>query len=193
MPKEPALRQVRLDLALAAIIKEENLEATDEEVEAEFKKMAEQYNMDLETVKKYLQADQVKDQILTRRLWPSWWTAPPPSSPRKKAAKKAEDGEEGEEKKPAKKTTRKSSKKTEEAQEPKKLPRKRSPPPRSGLTTFSPACSMTASSFWAKRSTPPPPAWWWPSCCIWRPRTPIRTSSSISTAPAVRHRRHGHL
>ena len=52
-----------MDLAMAAIIKAENIEATDEEVEAEYKKMAEQYGMELETVKKYLQADQVKDQL----------------------------------------------------------------------------------------------------------------------------------
>ena len=115
--KEPALRQVRLDLALAAIIKEENLEATDEEAEEELKKMAEQYNMDLETVKKYLQVDQVKDQILTRKAVAIVVDSATAVKPEKKAAKKAEDGEEGEEKKPAKKTTRKSSKKTEEAQE----------------------------------------------------------------------------
>ena len=34
--KEPALRQVQMDLATAAIIKAENIEASDEEVEAEF-------------------------------------------------------------------------------------------------------------------------------------------------------------
>ena len=115
--REPALRQVRLDLALGALIKEENLEATDEEAEEELKKMAEQYNMDLETVKKYLQVDQVKDQILTRKAVAIVVDSATAVKPEKKAAKKAEDGEEGEEKKPAKKTTRKSSKKTEEAQE----------------------------------------------------------------------------
>lgn len=115
--KEPAERQVRMDLALAAIIKEENLEATDEEAEEELKKMAEQYNMDLETVKKYLQADQVKDQIVTRKAVAIVVDSATAVKPEKKTAKKAEEGDEGEEKKPAKKTTRKSSKKTEEAQE----------------------------------------------------------------------------
>ena len=115
--KEPAERQVRMDLALAAIIKEENLEATDEEAEEELKKMAEQYNMDLETVKKYLQADQVKDQIVTRKAVAIVVDSATAIKPEKKTAKKAEEGDEGEEKKPAKKTTRKSSKKTEEAQE----------------------------------------------------------------------------
>lgn len=46
--KEPALRQVKMDLATAAIIKAENIEASDEEVEAEFAKMAEQFGMDVE-------------------------------------------------------------------------------------------------------------------------------------------------
>ena len=52
--KEPALRQVKMDLATAAIIKAENIEASDEDVEAEFAKMAEQFGMDVEMVKKYL-------------------------------------------------------------------------------------------------------------------------------------------
>lgn len=47
--KEPATRQVRMDLAMRAIIEAEKLEATDEEVEAEFQKMADEYNIDLET------------------------------------------------------------------------------------------------------------------------------------------------
>ena len=112
--KEPALRQVRLDLALAAIIKEENLEATDEEAEEELKKMAEQYNMDLETVKKYLQVDQVKDQILTRKAVAIVVDSATAVKPEKKAAKKAEDGEEGEEKKPARKSTKKAAEKKED-------------------------------------------------------------------------------
>ena len=65
--KEPALKQVRMDLAMAAIIKEENIDATDEEVAAEFQRMADQYGMDLETVKKYLQAEQVKDQLKSQK------------------------------------------------------------------------------------------------------------------------------
>mgnify|MGYP000609286527 CR=1 FL=1 len=56
-----------MDLAMAAIIKEENIDATDEEVEAEFQRMADQYGMDLETVKKYLQAEQVKDQLKSQK------------------------------------------------------------------------------------------------------------------------------
>ena len=110
--KEPALKQVRMDLAMAAIIKEENIDATDEEVEAEFQRMADQYGMDLETVKKYLQAEQVKDQLKSQKaiaVVVDSATAVKAEKPAKKTAKKAEDaeGEEAAEEKPAKKTTRK--------------------------------------------------------------------------------------
>lgn len=122
--KEPALRQVRLDLALAAIIKEENVEASDEEVEAEYQKMAEQYNMDVEMVKKYLQADQVKDQLITRKAVAIVVDSAVATKPEKKAAKKAdEDGEEKKAKKPAaKKTTKKAEAAEGEEEKPAKKP-----------------------------------------------------------------------
>ena len=62
--KAPALGQVRMELAINAIVKAENLEATDEEVEAEYAKMASQYGMDVESVKKYMEADVVKEQVV---------------------------------------------------------------------------------------------------------------------------------
>jgi len=65
--KEPALRQVRMDLAVMAIIKAENIEASDEDVSAEYQSMADQFGMDLETVKKYLQEEQIRDQVKSRR------------------------------------------------------------------------------------------------------------------------------
>ena len=132
--KEPALKQVRMDLAMDAIIKEENIDATDEEVEAEFQKMADQYGMDLETVKKYLQADQVKDQLKSQKaiavVADSATAIKPEKKTARKSAKKAEDAE-GEEKpaeeKPAKKTTRKKAEKAEDTVEgEEKKPAKRS-------------------------------------------------------------------
>ncbi len=65
---EPATRQVRMDLAVAAIIKEEGLEASDEEVEAEMKNIAEKYGMDLESIKKYLPAEEVKEQVIREKV-----------------------------------------------------------------------------------------------------------------------------
>ena len=65
--KGPALRQVLVDLAIAAIVKAENIEVNDEEVEAEYSKLAEMYGMDVETVKKYVTVDQIKDQLCTKK------------------------------------------------------------------------------------------------------------------------------
>ena len=118
--KEPAERQVRMDLAMAAIIKAENLEATDEEVEAEFKKLAEQYNMELDTVKKYLQPEQIRDQVISRKAVAVVVDSATAEKPKKAAAKK-EDAAEGEEKKPAKKTA----KKAEAAEDEEKKPAKK--------------------------------------------------------------------
>ena len=66
--KEPAQQQVRMDLAIEALIKAEGIDATEEEIEAETKKVAEQYGMDLEMVKKYLPADQVKEQVVREKV-----------------------------------------------------------------------------------------------------------------------------
>ncbi len=126
----PALGQVRMDLALAAIVKEEKLEASDAEVDAEMEKVAQQYGMDLETVKKYLRADEVKEQVLREKaikvvadsakaVAPEAAEAaeeekPAKKSAAKKTAKKAEDGEEKPTKKPAaKKTAKKAEDKAE--------------------------------------------------------------------------------
>ena len=120
--KEPALRQVKMDLATAAI-KAENIEASDEDVEAEFAKMAEQFGMDVEMVKKYLSKEQVHDQILTQKAVAVVVDSATAEKPAKKTAKKAETAE-GEEKKPAKKTTKKAE--TAEGEEkPKKAPAKK--------------------------------------------------------------------
>ena len=62
--KEPALRQVRMDLAVNAIIKEENLEASDEEVEKQYTDLAEKYSMDVNELKKYLDETSVRAQII---------------------------------------------------------------------------------------------------------------------------------
>ena len=117
--KEPAERQVRMDLAVAAIIKAENLDATDEEVEAEFKRLAEQYGMELDMVKKYLQADQVKDQLISQKAVAVVVDSATATKPEKKAAKKStkktEETAEGEEKPAKKPAAKKTTKKAEES------------------------------------------------------------------------------
>ena len=98
----PAAEQVKMDLAVEAIIKAEGLEATDEDVENELKNMAEKYGMDLETVKKYLRPEDVKEQVIREKAVKIVADSAVAVAP---AEEKAELEAEGEvvEKKPAKK------------------------------------------------------------------------------------------
>ena len=79
--------------------------------------MADQYGMDLETVKKYLQAEQVKDQLKSQKaiavVVDSATAVKAEKKPAKKTTRKKAD-EDGEEKKPAKKATKKAAAKKEE-------------------------------------------------------------------------------
>ena len=103
--KEPALRQVRLDLALAAIIEAESVEAADEDVEKEYTDLAEKYGMDVENVKKYLTRDVVEDQVKSRKAVAIVTDSAVATAP-------------VEEEKPAKKTAaKKSEEKSEETEE----------------------------------------------------------------------------
>ena len=64
----PAADQVKMDLAVEAIIKAEGLEASDEDVENEMKSVAGKYGMDLDTVKKYLRPEDVKEQVIREKV-----------------------------------------------------------------------------------------------------------------------------
>ena len=65
--REPALKQVRMDLAIGAIIDAEKLEASDEDVAAEYEKLAEDSGMDVESIKKYYDEERVREQVLTKK------------------------------------------------------------------------------------------------------------------------------
>ena len=121
----PAAEQVKMDLAVEAIIKAEGLEASDEDVENEMKSVAEKYGMDLDTVKKYLRPEDVKEQVIREKvvkLVADNAVAVAPAEekveleekgeivekkPAKKAAAKKTEGEKAEKKPAAKKTAKK--------------------------------------------------------------------------------------
>ena len=65
--KEQAEKQVKLDLALEKIIELEKLEVSDSDVEDEYKKYSEAYNMDVEQIKKVIPAENIKPEILNRK------------------------------------------------------------------------------------------------------------------------------
>ena len=91
--KEPALRQVRMDLAMTAIIEAEKIEATEAEVEKEYADMAEKYGMDVETVKKYLTADVVSDQIKSQKAIRIVTASATVAAPAEEQAEEAEKAE----------------------------------------------------------------------------------------------------
>ena len=116
--REPAVRQVKMDLAIAAIIKAENLDVTDEEIEEKYKSMAEQYGMELDMLKKYLDAPTVRNQLLNEKA-----IAVVVDSAKAEKPAKAEKTEGEEEKKPAKKTAKKAAE-GEEEKKPAPAPKK---------------------------------------------------------------------
>lgn len=65
--KERAETQVRLNLALEKIIEKEKIEVTEEDIEAEYKKYADAYNMDIDTIKKAVSAESLKPELAFRK------------------------------------------------------------------------------------------------------------------------------
>ena len=109
-----ALRQVQMELVLTAVAEAEKLEVSDEEVEAEMGRLAEQYGLQLELVKAAVSAEDLKKDLCLKKASDLVIAeAKVGKAAKKKAAKKAEAAE-GEEKP---KRTRK--KKAETAEEPK--------------------------------------------------------------------------
>ena len=65
--KERAETQVRLNLALEKIIEKEKIEVTEEDIESEYKKYADAYNMDIDTIKKAVSAESLKPELASRK------------------------------------------------------------------------------------------------------------------------------
>lgn len=109
--KENAEAQVKLTLALEAIVKAEGIEATEEELNEEYQKLAKTYNMDIEQIKKAIAAETLAGDIKSRKAVElvkanAIITEEKKPAAKKPAAKKKADveGEEAEkapEKKPA--------------------------------------------------------------------------------------------
>lgn len=100
-----AERQIKYEMALDAVAAAENMTVTDEELEAEYRSMAEQYNMEVDQVKAAASAEDVKTTLLRRKALELVKAEAKPEKPEKKAAKKTEKKfDEGDA--PKKKTTR---------------------------------------------------------------------------------------
>lgn len=65
--REGAENQVKASIALEAIVDAEKIEVTDEEIDAEVAKLAEQYKMEADQIKAAVPADQLASDIKTRK------------------------------------------------------------------------------------------------------------------------------
>ena len=111
-----ALKQVQLELALDAVAKAEQLEVSDEEMEAEISRLAEQYGLSTEQVKAAVPEESLKGDLLLRKAREMVLSSAKESKAKKKAASKktAKKSEEdtGEEK--PKRTSKKAAESEEE-------------------------------------------------------------------------------
>ena len=60
---EQAEKQVKLRLALEKIVELENVEVTEDELKAEFDKLAEAYKLDVDQIKQFIHDDDLKKDI----------------------------------------------------------------------------------------------------------------------------------
>ena len=105
-----AQRQIQVDLALEAIVEAEKIEVSDEEVEAEYASLAEQYGMELDKVKAAVPADSVKRDLTMKKASQVVFSS---AKAGKKSSKKSSAKEEEGQKKPAAKKTASKAKKAE--------------------------------------------------------------------------------
>ncbi len=119
---ESARRQVQVDLVLGAVAQEEGLDVTEEEVSAEFERLAEESSMEVEQVKEAIPEDDLKYELLLKKA--NKVVMDNAKVGKVPAAKKAEKDSEGEEKDSAPKK-RTSAKKATDTDEGKPTPKKR--------------------------------------------------------------------
>ena len=108
--KEAAEKQVKLDLAIEKIIEIEKIEVTEEELEAEYKKFADAYNMDVEAVKKAVSVEGLPKELASKKAMDfivEHAVVTEEKAATKKTAEKKEDAADGEKKPAAKKTAAK--------------------------------------------------------------------------------------
>ncbi len=115
--REQAERQTKIRLALEKIAKLENITASEEDIEAEYKKIAEMYQIEADKIKTFVPAEEISKNLamqkaidfvrdnasITVKTYDDKAPAKKPAA-KKTTAKKA-DGEEAEKKPAAKKTT----------------------------------------------------------------------------------------
>ena len=119
--REQAVSQVKLGLALDKIAEDEKIEVSAEDIEEEFKKLAEMYGMEVEKIKSLIAEDLLKADLLKEKVVKFVVDNAKALKPGKKAAAK---------KAPAKKAA---AKKTDDAEAARRSPQRRRLPRRKPL------------------------------------------------------------
>lgn len=61
--KDDAIKRIKINLGLAEIAKKDNIVVSDDDIKAEYDKMAEMYQMPVDDIKKYISEDSLKDDL----------------------------------------------------------------------------------------------------------------------------------
>lgn len=135
--KAAALERVRRDLALRAVAEAEHITASDEDLEEEYKRLAEAYHMDLDKVKEAVSADDLRKDLTVRKAEQVIYDSgkegkaaakKKPAARKKAEAKPAEEEKAAEGESKPKRTRKSAAAKTEEdAGEAEAKPKKRAP------------------------------------------------------------------
>ena len=120
-----AERQVKVRLALEKIASLEALTVAEEEIEAEYKKVSDAYNVPLEQVKSMIAAEDLKADLLVSAAMKFVKENAEIVKPAKKTAAKKDEAAEGEEKPAKKPAAKKSAAKKDEAVEGEEKPAKK--------------------------------------------------------------------
>lgn len=122
--RDNAEKQVKIQLALEAVAKAEGIEPTDEDVEAEYKKLSDMYGMEVEKLRGFIPAESMKSDLFTIKAREfirdnAVAKAPEKKTTAKKTAEKKADGEK-------KTTAKKSAAKKTDANDAEKKPASKS-------------------------------------------------------------------
>ena len=132
--KAAAMERARRDLALGAVVEAEHITVSDEDVEAEYKRLADEYHMELDQVKQAVEAENLRKELSVKKaeqvIYDSAKAGKAPAKKKAAPKKKAEDkaGESAEAAEKPKRTRKAPAKKAEEpAAEGETKPKKRAP------------------------------------------------------------------
>ena len=125
--KESAIKQIKYEMAMDAVAAAEGIVISDEELDAEYQSLADQYKMELDQVKALASAEDVRTTLLRRKAIDVVKDSAKVGKAKKPAAKKAakETEDETAEEKPKKKVVKKEEETQEEEEEEEEKPKKK--------------------------------------------------------------------